>query len=191
MWCVLALCLGGFVVATPQSQEDDETRKLWDTGFLQKRPAGRSSKRRKAQVKYRPAGASTTPSPTDSVVGVTIWRLRPSTATDDQEVRQLVYEEGEWTPERISADMPLLEGQRVQITIESPRAGFLYVFDRELYADGSMGEPYLIFPMLSISGGDNKVMPGRVVEVPSSEDQPPYYTLKRSQPYQGNRILPQ
>ncbi len=190
MWCVITLCFGHLIAVIPQRQEeDDETRNLWDTEFRRKRPAGKPSTRRKQQVRYRPVGAPVTFGSTDAVVGVTIWRMRPSTTTDDQEVRQLVYEEGEWTPERINSDTPLLEGQRVQITIESPRAGYLYVFDRELYADKSLGEPYLIFPMLSINGGDNKVMAGRVVEVPSSEDKPPYYTLKRSRPDHEGEVL--
>jgi len=109
---VVSLYLGSLVVAAiPQSQGDDMTRGLWDTAFLQKRPVGRaSSGRRKQQVRYRAVGgaAATPAAPTDAVVGVTIWRLRPSTAADDEEVRQLVYEQGEWTPERISADTPLL-----------------------------------------------------------------------------------
>jgi hypothetical protein len=113
-------------------------------------------------------------------VGVTIWRLRPSKASDDAEVRQLIHQQGEWTPERVSAGAPLSEGSRVQLTIESPRSGYLYVFDREIYADKTFGEPYLIFPTLSLNGGDNKVSAGRVVEIPSSQDKPPFYTLKRS-----------
>jgi hypothetical protein len=116
------------------------------------------------------------------VVGVTIWRLRPSKKTDDEEVRQLIHEQGEWTPERVSGGSPLAEGSRLQLTIESPRSGYLYVFDREVYADKTFGEPYLIYPTLSISGGDNKVGAGRIIEIPSTQDRPPYFTLKRSRP---------
>jgi hypothetical protein len=83
----------------------------------------------------------------------------------------------------------LTEGSRVQLTIESPRAGYLYVFDREVYADKTYGDPYLIFPTLNLNGGDNKVSAGRVVEIPSSEDKPGYYTLKRSRADHGGEAL--
>jgi hypothetical protein len=172
-------------LAQQSDDNDDSTRGLWDTAFLQKRPAGKSATPRNRQVIYKKVGASK-PAPLiyasakESVVGVTIWRLRRSAPSD--EVRQLVHnEKGEWTPERISANAPLKEGQHVQITIEAPREGYLYVFDREMYADKSLGEPYLIFPTTDIRGGDNKVAAGRVIEIPDSEDKPPYYTLK------GNR----
>lgn len=172
------------IIATAQKTED-QTRDLWDTAFLQKRPAGKKQTKRTQPVRYKVVGKKTLPlsatrTSRPAVVGVTIWRLRPSKTSDDEEVRQLVYQEGEWTPERIGAGEPLLEGSRVQLTIESPRAGYLYVFDREIYADKTFGEPYLIFPTLSLNGGDNRVSAGRVVEIPSSQDKPPFYTLKRS-----------
>jgi len=183
----------GILATTVPAMQDDETRGLWDTAFLQKRPAGRTATARNRQVRYRSVGArnavaAKTAVAKDAVVGITFWRMRPSTPTD--EVRQLVHDaQGEWTPERIGADTPLQEGQRVQITIEAPRAGYLYVFDREMYADKSVGEPYLIFPTSAIRGGDNKVTAGRVVEIPAPEDKPPYYTLKRSRPDHEGELL--
>ena len=115
-----------------------------------------------------------------AVVGVTVWRLRPSKSSDAAEVRELIHQQGEWTPERVGGGTSLAEGSKVQLTIESPRTGYLYVFDREIYADKTFGDPILIFPTLSINGGDNKVSAGKVVEIPSADDKPPYYTLKRS-----------
>jgi serine/threonine protein kinase len=80
-------------------------------------------------------------------LGVTVWRLRQSTAADP--VRLLVHETGaaaeQWTPERVELGTPLALGDRVRISIESPRAGYLYVIDRERYADGSIGVPHVIF----------------------------------------------
>ena len=167
------------------AQQPDDTRDLWDTAFVQKRPPAKTNVKRTQPVKYRVVSKSTIPPAADvkgasAIVGVTIWRLRPSKQTDDQSVRQLVHQEGEWTPERVTAGAPLGEGSRVQLTIESPRKGYLYVFDREIYADKTFGEAYLIFPTLSLNDGDNKVDAGRIVEIPSSGDKPPYYTLKRS-----------
>lgn len=183
--CLLMLWSAG---AAAQSR-DDATRGLWDTAFLQQRPPGRAAARRPA---YKPAGAGKAARveavASRAVVGITVWRLRPSAGGD--EVRQLIHgQQGEWTPERVSAAEPLREGERVQITVEAPRSGHLYVFDREVYADKSLGEPYLIFPTTAIRGGDNLVKAGRVVEIPSHEDDPPFYTIKRSRPdYEGELL---
>jgi hypothetical protein len=112
-------------------------------------------------------------------IGVTIWRLRPSSG-DDGGARMLVMENSQtkqWTPERIEADTPLQVGERVRLSIESPRAGYLYVIDREQYADGSFGDAYLIFPTLRTRGGDNQVRPGKLIDIPAQEDNPSYFTL--------------
>jgi hypothetical protein len=112
-------------------------------------------------------------------IGVTIWRLRPATGNDGG-ARVLVMENAqsaEWTPQRIEADTPLQVGERVRISVESPRAGYLYVIDREQYADGSLGDAYLIFPTTRTRGGDNRVGPGKLVDIPAQEDNPSYFTL--------------
>lgn len=181
-------CIGGLAQSST-----DQTRDLWDTAFMKKRPVGKKTVRRKP-VRYQivsktnlPASAATVARA--AVVGVTIWRLRPSKNSDDVAVRQLIYEQGEWTPERVSAGTPLSEGSRVQLTIESPRSGYIYVFDREVYADKTFGDPYLIFPNLSINGGDNRVSAGRVIEIPSSQDKPPFYTLRRSGEHHEGEVI--
>jgi hypothetical protein len=112
-------------------------------------------------------------------IGVTIWRLRPASGNDGS-ARVLVMEDARtspWTPQRIEADTPLPVGERVRLSIESPRAGYLYVIDREQYADGSLGDPYLIFPTRRTRGGDNEVRPGRLIDIPAQEDNPSYFTL--------------
>ena len=60
----------------------------------------------------------------------------------------------------------LREGDRVRVSIESPREGYLYVVDRERYANNTSGEPYLIFPTSRTRGGDNRVVAGRLIEIP-------------------------
>src|SRR5256714_3762888 len=118
------------------------------------------------------------PAPATEEIGITIWRLRPS-RDGDQGGRVLVLDglkQTQYTPERIEADTPLNVGDRVRITIESPRAGFLYIIDRDQYQDGSFAEPVLIFPTLRTRGGDNRVMPGRLIDIPAQEDQYSYFT---------------
>jgi hypothetical protein len=112
-------------------------------------------------------------------IGVTIWRLRPSNGIEGG-ARVLVMENAQavqWTPQRIEADTSLQVGERVRLSIESPRAGYLYVIDREQYADGSFGDAYLIFPTLRTRGGDNQVRPGKLIDIPAQEDNPSYFTL--------------
>lgn len=121
---------------------------------------------------------TTSPLPASSAkVGVTIWRLRPGQAAD-QGTRLLVQgDEGELVPERVSTGTEMRVRDRVRLSIEAPREGYLYVVDRELYADGSMGEPYLIFPTTRTRGGDNRVRPGKLIDIPAQDDRPNYFTL--------------
>ena len=173
--------------AQPQGDEDqEESRKLWDEELLQKRrrderPARRNYRYRRVTPRVRPAAkqaagqASAAPAAADRVIGLTFWRLRPSTGKD--ETRLLVQKPGggrvEYTPERIAAGTPLEKGQLVRISVESPVDGYLYVFDRERYADGKLGPPYLIFPTSRTRGGNNEIRAGNVVEIPA-QDEPPF-----------------
>ena len=173
------------------AQEHDTTRKLWDTAFIDqpKRPAGGSSAKRR----YRIATPNVPPDrvASDTVVGVTLWRLRPAKSTDTGE-RILVQEGSEsvdWIPERVEADTKLTAGTRVRLSVEAAREGYLYVIDREQYADGSLGEPYLIFPTTRTNGGNNEVKAGRIVEVPAQDDRPPFFTLKPSRSDQVSEVI--
>jgi hypothetical protein len=161
-----------------QQGQDVRTREIWDSSLLSKRPVGKAK-----------------PLPTthdDGLVGITLWRLRASEPGDQPEVRALIQEGNEphqWTPERVSIDAPLHEGQKVRISIETARTGYLYVIDCDEYADGSKSDSYLIFPTLKTNGGDNRVSAGTVVEIPAPDDKPPYFTVKRSRPDQTNETL--
>jgi Domain of unknown function (DUF4384) len=118
--------------------------------------------------------------PVTEEIGVTVWRLRPS-RDNDQGGRVVVMDglkQADYTPERIEAATPLNVGDRVRLTVESPRPGFLYIIDREQYADGSLGEPVLIFPTRQTRNGDNRVMPGRLIDIPAQEDQYSYFTAQ-------------
>ena len=49
---------------------------------------------------------------------------------------------------------------------------------RQGYVDGSFGDPMLIFPTLKTRGGDNRVMPGKLIDIPAQEDQYSYFTAQ-------------
>jgi hypothetical protein len=189
------------VVVGQGGQNGDGSRQIFAEEFTRSRPAkskspaansntpasSKSSKQRKpnstvtanSRQRYRritPSPSSTVPA-SAAKLGVTIWRLR-SVQSADKGARLLVQgDENELVAERVGADVELHVRDRVRLTIESPREGYLYVVDRELYADGSMGEPYLIFPTLRTHGGDNRVRAGKLIDIPAQEDNPNYFTL--------------
>ena len=181
---LILLFVASLLAATvQQAQEEEATRHLWDTAFINQgnKPA---AARRSAKRNYRivTPQVPVTGVAADSVVGVTLWRLRPARPADTGE-RMIVQEGPEttaWLPERVSSGGRLSEGDRIRVSIEAARTGYLYVVDQEQYADGSKGDPFLIFPTTRTRGGDNSVQAGRIVEIPAQDDSPPYFTLKRS-----------
>src|SRR5919106_2040041 len=104
---ILFLITGTLVVA---QKSDEATRKLWDTAYIAP-AAGKKTARRHSSRKYRNATPNV---PIDnvvpeSVVGVTIWRLRPAGRSESGE-RLIVHDDNsrkEWVPERISANTKL------------------------------------------------------------------------------------
>lgn len=172
---LVAIVVGlSFSAAHPAAAQDEDNSKAIKAEVFIK---DRKATARKTTVRYRPAAktsidaAAAVPPPgmAFAQMGVTFWRFRRSTAAD--KTKELVDdEEGEveWTLERIEEGTPLAPGQRVRLSIESlSRAGYLYVIDREQYADGSLGEPVLIFPTQKTRDA-NYVKPGRLIYIPSA-----------------------
>ena len=152
---------------------------------------------RKSRRTYRLASSPVTktqPSAQPGVVaqlGITIWRLRPATG-QEAGARMLVREKGkssEWVPERVEAETTFREGDHVRLSIESPRAGYLYVVDRDLFADGTTGPAMLIYPWADMHGGDNQMRPGKLVDIPAQDDEPSYFTARPTRPNQVGEIL--
>ncbi len=184
-----AICLFAFV-------QDQGARQIVPEEFVKSRPA-RSTASSAKRASYKPATAKTATSGSKAdaagamQLGLTVWRLRPSN-TADAGARIIVHHDNEaeeWTPECVEANTPMRMGERIRFSFESPQAGYLYVIDREQYADGSMGEPLLIFPTTRTRGGDNQVAPGRVIEIPGQEDRPNYFTLRQSRADQTGEML--
>jgi hypothetical protein len=218
--CVISISIFSFTTIARPFVQDDDTRKLIDTGFLQKRPQSSNKNRKTPKYKRVTPKISeqiaksenksenksgdkseikpdnkTANKPGDQpevqsgneVVGLTLWQLRPSVKSDDKSVRLLEREDEntlEWTPVRVDSDTVFALGDRVRLSFESPRDGYLYVIDRELYEDGSFSEPFLIFPTLKDYNGNNKVMAGRVIEIPKTS-----FRLKSKRAdYKGERL---
>lgn len=185
---LLVLVAGSVLMA---QNPEDMTRKLWDTAFTGSSTAKKNPRRRTSSYRLATPNVPTNNVAPETVVGVTLWRLRPARQTDSGE-RLIVHEDNsddEWIPERISASTRLVQGDKLRISVEAVRGGYLYVIDREQYADGSVGEPYLIFPTSRTNGGDNSVGIGRLVEIPAQDDNPPFFTMKKSRPDHVAEVL--
>ncbi len=151
--------------------QDDDSKAIKAEVFLNKRPTRSTPSR----ARYRPAGKSSEPvtsTPPDGMVtaeiGLTIWRYR--TAAGRDKTKELVEEDDnqEWILERIAEGTPLVPGQKVRLSLESlSKIGYLYVINREEYADGTFGDPQLIFPTQK-SIDSNKAEPGRLIYIPST-----------------------
>ena len=173
--------LCGMLCAGAPAEPEEGTRQLWNKEFRQLRPKNTGTPAAKAPAAKARA---------DAIVGVTVWLLRESKPEDDKAVRIASPAGGvEYTPVRVDADTPLAQGQKVRVGIESARGGYLYVIDREQYADGSLGPPYLIFPLQRTRAGKNRVAAGRLVEIPGIEDNPFYFTMRTSRPDQVAEVL--
>jgi hypothetical protein len=91
-------------------------------------------------------------------IGLTIWKLQPDPS------RQL-----ERIAKRVEAVNKFREGDLLRLSIESPRAGYLYVIDRDWFTDGSGGETNLIFP---VRGEDNQLAAGKLIDIPAEKETP-------------------
>lgn len=181
-----AICLLAFV-------QDQNVRDITPEEFVKSRPARSAiSSASTRRASYKPSGGKPAKSSSSGALkpdssnsmqlGLTIWRLRPSIGADGG-ARIIVHHDGEteeWTPERIESNTPLRIGERIRFSLESPQTGYLYVIDREQYAGGSMGDPYLIFPTTRTREGDNRVAARQIIEIPGQDDRPNFFTMRRT-----------
>jgi hypothetical protein len=199
-YLLLVLVLLGSVSISSQAdtrviQDQDTPRRIDSDDFTKSRKEGaarsstaRSKRRWHRLVPNATAGPRALPSDDFMQLGITIWRLR-SARKGDPDRRALIREKGKgtvWTAERITSDGILHEGDYVRLSVESPRRGYLYVIDRDLSADGTTGEPKLIFPW---ADADNKLAPGRLIDIPGEEDDPNYFTAKLTRQNQVGELL--
>lgn len=124
---------------------------------------------------------------------MTFWRLRPLTDADG-DVPTFPVKVGDttekWAAERVRSSTRFKPGDRVRFTVEASRTGYLYIANREVYADGSTGEAEMIFPTLRTRSGDNHVSAGTLVEIPASADSVPYFTIQPRRPdYAGEELI--
>ena len=182
--------------AQPLIAQEEGSKGIKAEEFIKERPTKPvGTKRptvatRKPTYKTSQTVASVVPPPGKvfAQVGVTLWRFRPSTSGD--KTKELVEEEDggseptQWSLERMEEGTQLAPGQKVRLSIESlSRDGYLYVINREEYADGSLGDARLIFPTKRTPEGANKVKAGKMVYIPGP---PRYFRIKPSSSPKGH-----
>lgn len=192
---LLLTLIGSISIGKQVTQDQDAQRKIVSDDFVKSRRKGvarATGAARKARRTYRLVTKATNrhllPARNFKHLGITIWRLRPARDKDSDQ-RALIREKGRvgrWTAERVESEGTLREGDYVRISVESPRPGYLYVIDQDLFADGTTGEAKLIFPW---SDSDNKLTPGRLIDIPSEEDDPNYFTARLSGANQIGELL--
>ena len=122
-WCVTA------------AGRQDQTRGLRIKKVEESRPASTAPDTSGQPRTYRSTNSTVSStemrksaSASESILGVTLWRLRPAQSVDNKDARileQKAANSAEWTAERIEAATPLSEGDRVRIRIDSPTTGYL------------------------------------------------------------------
>jgi hypothetical protein len=122
----------------------------------------------------------------EELIGLTLWRVREAGPGEDPNQRRSLRQTDKngppLIPERVDSDTVFKSGDLVRLSVEVPRLVdcYLYVIDREVSADGTIGSPYLIFPNTSTPRDGNILTAGRQVYIPASGESIPYFRLKRS-----------
>jgi hypothetical protein len=167
---------------------EEETRRIWAEEYVKKdQPVAPAPTKKPKRPQYQIATPEVAADKLnqETVVGITIWKFRPAR---EGEIGVAIGGEN-LVAERVEGNSILSKGDRVRLSIEAARDGYLYVINREKYADGSTGDPYLIYPTTHLTGGDNRTMVGRMIVIPAQSDQPPYFTLSPGRPDQVSEML--
>ena len=150
------------LLAQPQEPKD---RSIHSEEFTKTRPLPKKKRIRPPQRRIYRLASEPLAKPLDIAsastlkAGVTLWKVER-------------VSDGELTKEvarRVEVDTQFHDGDLLRLSIESPRSGYLYVIDRDWFADGSSGETKLIFPL---HGEDNRLEVGKLIDIPAQHDAP-------------------
>jgi len=112
-----------------------------------------------------------TPKYEEAMLGLTVWKVRPASESD--EAKGLIEEESgsKIALERRESETPLEIGDRIRLTVETlSRKGYLYVVDRELYSDGTYSSPKLIYPTQKTIRRNIAISPGNLIFIPETRN---------------------
>jgi hypothetical protein len=122
----------------------------------------------------------------DSIPPLAVESGLKSRPLEDLRLRILRAAGAGW--ETVVAGTPFQPGELVRFSLESPADGYLYVFDREQYANGSLGPPLQMYPAATMSGG-NRVARGQLLEFPAASDDPPHMQLQKGRADHVGEVL--
>ena len=184
---LLISLLTGLAAMAQQPKPAENSRRFWPPEF---RPQAATPNAKPRTGRYKPIATNRPlkildePNAQPATLGVTLWLMRTpeeikttsrGLGASADSARVLIKKKvgkaernEEMIPQRIEANTPLKAGQLVRLTVEVPQDGFLYVIDREKYADGKLSAPFLIYPS-DPQGMTHAVKAGRTIELPDSE----------------------
>src|SRR5215216_2955146 len=171
---LLSVVLTGLLaVATAGLTAPQKSRAIIADDFTKARPNSKKGGKPGPNTRrtYRPAS---TPQarPSDRFnndplqLGLTIWKLQPR---GDGRYGSDQYMDDQYVAKRVEADTEFREGDLLRLSFEAPRDGYLYVINRDWFADGSSGETNLIFPR---RGENNRLEAGRLIDIPAQDQSP-------------------
>ena len=190
---VLLLMIFGALLLAESVFPQDRSREILGEGFTRNRPKGNQKRAQRPKVYRLASGPPTVGNTTFSSngqIGLTVWHLRPAAPTE-RGARILLWnaDRQEHIAERASTDTPLQRGAKVRLSIESARNGYLYVINRSLYSNGLAGPASMIFPALRLRNPDNKMRPGRLIDIPDQQDRPNYLDSRNVARNQTGELL--
>ncbi len=174
------------VVESADKENDEEERRRMFRTFKSRRQSA-ATNRTKIPPKNSPAvketKAADSDSSEDAFVGFTVWEMRESGSGTERRSFKLKKPGGQSVvlrPFRLGSDSQLITGRSYVFSVESARTGYLYIIDREQYADGKLGEPLLLFPTKSVHGGSNRIEAGDPVEIPDQKNENAYFEARKT-----------
>ncbi len=181
---LIGFILINFLVAIPQTQQKQENNR--DFIRIDKVKPEEFAKNRanpKAFVKMVQTKSKTNVQENIKAevasLGLTLWNLRKSEADDTFRERKIIgnvigtEKEENLTPERVEGEpLKVEDGAYVRFSVESPVEGYLYVFDREQYIDGSYGVTYLVYPIKGVNNleDNNQIKINQPIYIPRQKE---------------------
>ncbi len=209
---IIVFAITVVVTAFAAAQDGVRTRSATSDDFVKERPAKPTTRPTKSQpvrprpkyvfvkanrnaVRWNRGRKAPAPKPANTpakitTVGVTVWKMRPPRPSEKGVLLPVKINEttmANWLAERVGANAVFKKADKVRLAIESSGNGYLYIFDREIYSDGTFGEPKLTFP--ESLNQDNSVSPGMLADIPDQSQRLPYFSMNSDDPKYRGELL--
>lgn len=118
-------------------------------------------------------------------IGFTFWLLKDSADGDSPEVtekakRRTNIKSGNTitqkeenvvvTPRRVNSNTKFSNGDWLRFSLDLPIDGYVYIFNKEQYIDGTLSSPHLMFPRQEDKGKTDKTIAGKLLFIPNPID---------------------